>query len=649
MSDYASVDDIIREAMGAWRPPAKLSLSEWADEHFYLSPQNAAVPGRWRTLPYQRAIMDAMTDPSVERVTLLKSARIGYTLMVSAAIGYHIHHAPCPVLLVQPTVEDARGYSKETIAPMLRDVPVLSRIVFEDAEDTGPRDSGNTILHKKFPGGVLGLVGANSGAGLRRVSRKVVIFDEVDAYPLSAGSDGDAIKLGTMRAQAYWDRKIIAGSTPLVAGTSRIAALFEEGDQQRFHVPCPHCGHMAPFVFRGDGGHALTWPEGRPDEAFFTCQRNGCVIEHTSKREMVEAGEWRAANPHTDPNTRRHASFHIWTAYSFNENTEWKDIAKEFLASKNNPKTLQVFVNTWLGETWQEQGEAPDWERLSARRETYAIGTVPPGVLGLTAGVDVQKDRFVYEVVGWGAGKTSWSVDAGVLPADTSNLASWAVLDELLGRAYPTAAGVGMTIRWMAVDSGYNTNTVYSWARDRVGRVIAVKGQAGARTLLGAPVPVDVHVNGKRVTRGCKVWAVGTDVAKAELYGWLRSKAPEPGQPHPPGWCHFPEYGPDFFKQLTAEHLVTSTNRAGYTVHEWQVQPGRENHYLDARVYARAAAVLLGVDRMRAPLPPAVAAPAAPAAVRPAPAPAPQPVRPRKEKRGGGFLSGATRGKGWLK
>ncbi len=232
-----------------------------------------------------------MTDSRVEQVSVMKSARVGYTLMVTAFIGYHIHQAPAPILVVQPTVDDAKGYSKEGIAPMLRDCPVLSEIVFEEAEEVGPRDSGNTILHKKFPGGVLSMVGANSGAGFRRVSRKKVIFDEVDAYPPSAGSDGDQIKLGTMRTQAYWDRTIIAGSTPLVAGASRIERLFEEGDGRRYFVPCSSCGHLAPLVFNGDAGHRMTWPEGKPEEAFFTCQKNGCVIEHAQKREIIARGQ----------------------------------------------------------------------------------------------------------------------------------------------------------------------------------------------------------------------------------------------------------------------------------------------------------------------------------------------------------------------
>ncbi len=543
--------------------------------------------------------MQAITDRTVTHVSLMKSARVGYTLMVSAAVGYYMHQAPASILIVQPTMEDAKGFSKETIAPMLRDVPVLASIIFDDAEETGPKDSGNTMLHKRFPGGVLSMVGANSGTGFRRVSRKVVIFDETDAYPPSAGSDGDPIKLGTKRAEYFWDRKIIAGSTPLIAGRSRIEDLYEAGDKRRFYVPCPQCGHKDFLVFseRESGGHFVQWPKGEPERAHMVCSLNGCVIEHQEKREMVARGEWRAAKPFEG-----HASFHISALYSYSPNATWGQIAQEFLeAKKNGRETMRVFCNTVLGETFVESGDAPDWERLYQRRETYPIGTVPEGVLFLTAGMDVQKDRVVYEVVGWGEGKRSWSVDAGVIPMDTANEADWTRADELLDRTYLNAAGLEVAIRMLGVDSGYQTQMAYSWARRHVGRVIALKGSSTARTLIGAPTPVDVTVRGKRIARGCKLWLVGVDIAKAELYGWLKLQPPtkESGLGFPAGYCHFPEYGEDYFKQVTAEHLVSSVKKTGYTQHEWQVIPGRENHYLDARVYNRAAACVLGIDRMK--------------------------------------------------
>lgn len=638
----ASVRELRRDAVCAGlKPPPRMTLSQWADEHYRLSVESSAVPGRWKTLPYQVGIMDAMSAPEVTDVTVMKSARVGYTLIACAAIAYRVHQAPCSVLLAQPTVDDAKSFSKDTISPMIRDVPVLTAIMQDEAEDKGPKGSDNTIQGKRYPGGRLSLIGANSGAGFRRRSCKVFIGDEIDAWPASAGSDGDPVKLGMKRTEYFWDRKHILGSTPLVAGHSRIEASYLAGDQRRFYVPCPHCGHFDFLVFtqRESGGHYMVFDPKAPEAAHFVCSSAGCVIEHHEKQAMIARGEWRAARPFAG-----HASFHIWAAYSASPNATWGQIAREFIEAKRDGReTLRTFINTTLGETWKETGEAPDWERLYLRREHYQIGTVPAGVKLLTCGVDVQKDRIVYEVVGWAPGFESWSIDAGVIPFDTSSADEWIAADELLGRSYPCAEGPPMGIRRLAVDAGYNTQTVYGWARRHgLARVIAVKGSSTpTRSLVSAPTKVDVNQAGHRIARGASVWIVGGDMAKAELYGWLRIDPPRDGTPFPRGFCHFPEHGEDWFKQLTAEHLVTTVSKRGYSVHEWQVIPGRENHYLDARVYARAAAYVAGLDRMSpgkptappvanpppAALPLPIALPVAPPVPQPAPVAAPRPKR----------------------
>ncbi len=635
MSDLS--DKIFAGTDKLLRPPPKLTLSAWADLKFYLSVESAAEPGRWTCIPYQVGFMNAITDPNVEQVTMMKSARIGYTKAICAAIGYYIDQDPCPIMVVQPTVEDAQGFSKEEIAPMLRDCKVLSEVVDEQRA----KDSSSTILNKSFPGGSLTMVGANSGRGFRRVSRRVVIFDEVDGYPPSAGSEGDQIELGKKRSEYYHNRKIIAGSTPLTAGASRIEEMFEAGDQRRYHVPCPQCGHLDILVFREreDGrGHHMEWPKDEPEAAHFVCSANGCSIEHIHKREMLEGGEWIADAPWPEGSTKIHASFHLWAAYSTSPNASWGQIAKEFLAaSKGGPEKLKTFINTALGETWTEKGEAPSHERLYNRRLPYAIGTVPdtgtlPIVL-LTAGVDVQQDRLVYEVVGWNLLKQSWSIEEGALYGDTANAATWKQLDELLGRSYP-APGGDMTIAMMAVDSGYRTQTVYGWtAGHQMSRVIAVKGVATAKSLIGSPSKVEILATGRQPKRSHKVWPVGGSIAKTELYGWLRLNNAG-GEELPPGYCNFPEYGEAYFLELTGEHLVPIKKKGGYIVHEWQMIPGRENHLLDCRVYARAAASVKGLDRARPPG----------QAKKPAPKPRPQEQReepaprskPKREK--GGWL-----------
>lgn len=638
----------------ALRPPPKLSLSEWADKHFRLSSRNAASPGKWDTRPYQRAILDAITDPAVERLSVMKSARVGYTQCIDAAIAYFMSQDPCPILVVQPTVETAKKYSREFIAPMARDVPVLAGLV----RDASVKTTGNTVLDKEFPGGVLSMVGANSGAGFRMVSRRVVIFDEVDAYPPSAGDEGDPIALGEKRAADFWNRKIIAGSTPLTAGSSRIEALFEAGDQRRFYVPCPGCGHMDFLAFRArpDGrGHVMRWPDGQPELACFECSSCHLPIEERDKGAMLEAGEWRG-----DAEFTGHASFHIWAAYSTSPNAGWGDIATEFVAVKDKTEQLRTFINTTLGETWQEKGEAPPWEGLYQRRESYPIGTVPAGAAVLTAGVDVQKDRLVPEVVAWAPNRESWSIWAEEIHGDTALMTGpdspWVKLDELLVRDWPGDDGRIFRIARMAVDGGWqtadgNTQVVYAWGRQHSRQLVMItKGVPGMGALVEAATPVDVTIGGKKIQRGYRVWPVRVDIAKGELYGNLRLVHAE-GDP-PPGYCHFPMHGAEFFKQLTAEHLMTVVNpKTRKQRLEWRTLPNRENHALDARVLARVAVAVLGIDRMVTPAPtqqnptPTQQTPAGQAA--PAVPTATQAPRPRAGFLGGG-LRGGSRPGSWL-
>lgn len=598
----ASPHALIAQALQAWRPPPRLRLSEWADEHFYLSAESAAEPGRWQTRPYQREPMDCFTDPRVEQITFMKSSRVGFTKLLNAAIGFHIHHDPCAILLIQPTLTDAKGYSKEEIAPMLRDCPVLFEKFPDELAHT------QSLLHKRFPGGLLHIVGARSPASFRRVSRRLVFGDEVDGYPPSAGREGDPIALAIRRTEHFWNRKIVTGSTPTIAGASRIELLYMAGDQRRYYVPCTQCGHLAPLVFQraitedqagAPSGHVLRWTKGQPEDAHFVCRECGGVIEHKDKRAIVEAGQWRAHAPFTG-----HASFHIWAAYSYSPNATWAQLAAEYETASQDRETHKTYVNTALGETWKEEGEAPDWQALYDRREPYPIGACPQSVLLLTAGVDVQKDRLVYEVVGWGRWKRSWSIDAHVIPGDTSDTSPagpWSTLDALLNRTFPHAGGVHLPIRLLAIDSGYQTQVVYAWARRYpLSRVIAIKGTDRAGALIGLPSKIDVTIRGRKV--GYKVWPIAPAIAKSELYGWLNLRAPAQearaaGAVEPPGYCHFPEYAEAYFRQLTAERLTAQRTAHGFTAYLWTLPPGAENHALDCRIYSRAAAAVLGLDR----------------------------------------------------
>lgn len=624
----ATPAEVLDGTWAALRPPPRLSLSEWADTkgNFVLSAESAASPGRWKCLPYQRGILDAISDPAVERVSVMKSARVGWTKLLNITIAYHMVADPCPIMLVQETVEDAEGYSKEEIAPMLRDVPVLAGLVSDSA-----RTSKSTILEKHFPGGLLSMCGANSARGFRRVSRRVVALDEVESYPPSAGNEGDPVMLAERRAEYYHNRKILAGSTPLIAGASRIEQMFEAGDRRRYHVPCPTCGHMdfLRFTVKDDDpdqrGHRMRWYDDDPSTACFQCSANGCAIEERDKLDMLERGKWIA-----EGEFKRHASFHIWAAYSMSPNARWSDIVEAFLTAvaSGKPQQLQTVVNTLFGETWKERGEAPEWRALYDRRETYATGTIPSSrIIALTCGTDVQKDRIVWEIVGWARNKENWSIDAGELYGDTALEKTWEKFEsDVINREFPTPDGGVLTIRSTAIDCNYNTQTVYNFARQHdTPRVIAVRGTPGWGPMIGAAVYVDVTVNGRRIQRGARMFPVGANVIKQELYAWLKLRRGDGGD-YPPGYCHFPEYGEDFFQQLTAESLVKVVNRQTNQVTlRFENAPNQDNHYLDQRVYGRAAVALLGLDRLppRQPAPNTPVAPAArqtdgPGAARPA-------------------------------
>lgn len=558
------------------KPPKKLTISEWADTYAVLSAESSAEAGRWHTIPYQREMMDSFNDPTLEEVWVMKSARVGFTKCINHLVGFHIHQDPCPLMVVQPTVEDAEGYSKDEIAPMIRDTPVLSGLVSE----AKAKDSNNTILAKSFPGGNISFVGANSPRGFRRVSKRKVLFDEIDGYKDSgAGDEGDQIKLGKRRTEYYWNRLVGGGSTPLIKDTSRIEALFKSGDQRRYFVPCPHCGELQYLKFQN-----LKWPEDKPEEAFFVCEKNGCVIEHKDKRQMVEAGEWIPTAVPVDPKIR---SYHIWAAYSYSPNASWGQIAKEFIEAKKDAKLLQTFINTVLGETWEESYSAKlESNQLSSRAELYPNGTAPDGVLLVTAGVDVQDNRFEITKYGWGIDEECWTLSHDVIFGDPSRPDIWKQLDNNLDKELPHEKYGHIKLFAASIDSGGSfTHEVYQYCRERKLKwYIAIKGMSQrGKPAIGAPTKVDINFKNQFMKSGGLVYPVGSDTVKDLLYGRLKHN--EPGY----GYIHFhSELPPSFYEQLTAEKKISRIVK-GRIIKDWFLPPGKRNEALDCFVYAYCA------------------------------------------------------------
>lgn len=574
---------LIGETLRAFSPPKKLTCSQWADEFAYLSPESSADPGKWHTLPYQKGILDAITDPTIERITVAKSARVGYTKIVNHAIGFHIHQDPCPIMVVQPTIEDAEGYSKEEIAPMVRDTPVLRALV----SDSKARNSDSTILQKKFPGGVLSMVGANSARGFRRVSRRVVIFDEVDGYPPSAGAEGDQIKLGIRRTEYYWNRKIIEGSTPTIKGLSRIENSYLDTDQRRFFVPCPHCQGMQVLKWGGpDKPYGFKWPKDKPGEVEYLCEHCGALIAHSHKRDMVTAGEWRSTTESKNP---KHVGFHIWAAYSFSPNATWAQIVEEFIESKSDPLKLKTWVNTVLGETWEEQGDAIEAETLSKRLEVYAA-EVPNGAAVLTCAVDVQGDRLEAKIKAYGNREESWLIAFSQFHGDPSADAVWHQLDEFRRQEFTHESGRVMKVRVCLVDSGgHHTEAVYRYCKPREREnVFPIKGSSIAgREVIGRP--------SKNNRYRVNLFPVGSDTAKEIIYSRLRIFKPGPGYMHLAEGIADTEY----LEQLTAEKALRKYKKGVGMVKEW-VKIRERNEALDLEVYALAALYLLGASFVKA-------------------------------------------------
>jgi phage terminase large subunit GpA-like protein len=567
------------------KPPPKLTVSQWADEHRILSPESSAEPGQWRTsrAPYLREIMDCLSPSStVERVVMMTSSQVAKTETLNNACGYYIHQEPGPILVVQPTTEMGKAWSKDRLAPMLRDSPALAGQVGEARS----RDSENTLLHKKFTGGHITIVGANAPSGLASRPIRFVFLDEVDRYPLSAGAEGDPISLAVKRSATFWNRKIFICSTPTLQGRSRIEAEFQRSDQRHYWVPCPDCREF----------QKLRWPQVKfrevglpPEEAVYACAHCGSLIPSHRKAWMLTRGEWRAEAP----GDNKPAGFHLNELYS-----PWRsfgDTAVDFLAAKGSPNTLRTWINTALGEAYEERGEAPEFEKLMLKREDYPVGIVPDGALILTGMADVQKDRLEWAIYGWGCGESleGWLVDRGIIYGDPEKDDQvWRDLAEVSQRQFDDGHDGSWSIDAMGVDSGFLSNRVYQFCRNRP-RVFATDGRPGwQRPMIDRPKPVDINWAGKRIERGVLLWPLGTFSLKVWVYAALRSVLD--GNPK----LHFPQdCDAEFFQQITAEYLAEVEKKSGLVDREWRLLKNRPNEQLDLVVGARAMAAKLGVDR----------------------------------------------------
>lgn len=541
--------------------------------------------------------MDALSPSHpAEWVCLMKGAQTGGTEAGLCWLGYTIHLDPAAMLLVQPTEQMVKTNAYERINPLIEDTPELRVRVSKPRSRSG----SSSIFRKDFRGGFLRATAAVSPIGLRSSPVPRLFLDEVDGYGVDAGGEGDPVKLAEKRTVTFGGRvKKYMVSTPTILGRSRIGRQYRRSNQQRYFVQCRGCGAWDYIRWA-----QIQWPEGQPESAAYVCAACEHRHEERDKWALLAGGQWQAT-AQADEWDGVTWGFHLPSMYSPFES--WANLSRQFLeATKAGPSELKVFVNTVLGEEWEDPGEAPDWQILHGRREAYQRGTIPSrNVLLLTAGVDVQEDRLELEVVGWGQDKQSWSIDYRVLMAARGKTADrddpvWAQLSEVLNETWEHPSGAPMTIRALAVDEGFNTQIVRDWGRHQSARqVLVCKGFDSGTVPLGRPKKQDVNSRGRLITRGVQVWPVGVSLLKGEFYAWLWLEPPSEearkhGVKYPAGYCHFPEYSEEHFRQLTAEQIRERQTK-GFTVREWYKVYDR-NEALDCRVYARAAAYFCGMD-----------------------------------------------------
>lgn len=558
-------------------PPPVLTVSQWADMYRRLSAESSAEPGQWNTdrAPYQREIMDALNNPECVELVIMSSAQVGKTELILNIIGYYIDYDPAPMLVVQPTLKPmGEDFSKDRLAPMIRDTPTLSKKV----RDVKSRTSGNTIFHKTFPGGHITIAGANSPSNLASRPVRIALMDEIDRYPPSAGTEGDPIKLAEKRTTTFWNRKIIKVSTPTTKGASNIEDEYLSGSQEEWNVACPCCGKYQPYEW------------GRIHFSDVTMECKFCN-EHISEVDWKQMpGKYIAKNPEQ----RRKRSFHLNELAS--PWKHWNEIIEDFKTAQREVKLngdinkMKVWINTALGEPWENRGAGADSDTVLGRRERYDAD-LPDGVLLLTAGVDVQDDRFEVEVTGWGHGYESWGIKYEKMYADLEKEESWDALEEYLDREFYFKTGSSLLIACTCIDTGgHFTTQCYNWLKKmekKNKRIYGIKGMGGP----GIPLIHKLSTNNQLKV---KVFILGVDSGKEILM--TRLNTVDEG----PGYCHFPlnadrGYNETYVKGLTSEQRVVHM-KDGRAVIKWEQKSGTRNEPLDLRNYSTAAAEILRPD-----------------------------------------------------
>ena len=549
-----------QDSLAAFRPPAKLALREWIQSAVFLPSSLSAQPGRMRLWKPQIEIADAIGDDTVERITILKSARVGATQLMVGALGHFVENDPSPVLCVVPVDSDARHLVTSVIEPTFAESPALRKAL---STDLSGRD---TMMHRHFAGGSLSVIAARAPRALRARTARILFADELDAWKATA--EGDPLELAIMRTHTFGNRKIVLASTPIDEDTSRIVRSYEQSDQRVFVVPCPGCEEMHEILWRD-----IRWPADKPEEAYWCCPSCGSAVEDRQKPQMVAQGRWIATQPHV----QGHRGYKLTSLTSTLPNAAWPKLAAEFLRAKRSPATLKPYVNTVLGEPWRGEGDDLGPPHLNGLRRPFSLDAVPSEVLVLTAGADVQQDRVEITFTGWTKDDDLRVLAHNVIWGSPTENETWAEVDDALRRQFRHPLGGVLNVDAAVIDSGNWADAVYAFCRPRaVRRILPGKGMPGfARPSLSFSA-----------SRKVRLGLIGVDGIKAALHQRLA---------HGETILFSDRLGGDYFDQIASERLVVRYTR-GQPVKKWELTAGRRNEALDTLTYSYAARVLVGLD-----------------------------------------------------
>lgn len=592
------------------KPKPKTNALEFSKEHGFLSAESSAVTGRFVPFPYQEDILKDTSDDEIEMLVWMKSTRVGYTKIINFAVAYHIAEDPSPQLVFQPNDGKAGEWSKKELKPLIRDIPYVGNKILTTRED-------NNLNFKAYPGGFIESRGGKSANNYASATAKKVYLDEYDRYPDDVDGEGDPFELAKKRTESYWNGTVLIGSTPTIAGKSKVEKKFKETDMRYRYLPCPHCNHFQIIDFKN-----LVWDkeyrEGvvthLTNTAKLKCVNCEELIDHREKRIMDVKGQWRQTQPFYccdtwhDPkvsenwnedgeacctmcnqtaeynrNGRKKRGYHIWAGYSFQPNTTWVKIAEAFVAAKGNPEKMKSFKNTWLGETWEEESIKLDSNSLMDNIEDYT--DVPDDAKMVIMVVDTQNDRLEYHIKAWCLGETSYNIKSGKIMGDPVNQYVWDKLLEIDRTPLKTQNGDPVTIFRSFVDmGGGRTDEVKKFVRKHSNRFVMLKGDDKENKHNDSRPLATLKISVKDKDK--IIW-VATTKAKDIIFDRLSLNNGDHGFIH-----HNTTYDNEWFEQLTAEKKIFKMNKRGF-IEGTYVKTRPRNEALDLEVYSLTAIRLL--------------------------------------------------------